>query len=346
MTGASGFLASHVVQQLLENGEYMVRGTVRSLANEKKVAPLRKLKPESAKYDLELVEADLMDKESWMEAVKDCTYVIHVASPFPNENPRDEMEVIRPAVEGTKNVLEACAKTKGAVKRVVLTSSGATIYAGRMSENKVFTEEDWAIEERSNPYEKSKIRAERAAWDLVKNLPDDERFELCTITPGFILGPVLQGSTCTSMEFHRRLLQREMPMVPRLSFPMCDVRDVARAHISAMKSPKAAGNRYITVTETMCIPELAKILDEEFRPLGYNVPTRVAPKFVLRCLALFDGSIKMILPQIGEEAHFDNSKAKKDLEYNPTDLKTSITDMAYSLIDAGFVKKTRKYQNR
>lgn len=42
--------------------------------------------------------------------------------------------------------------------------------------------------------------------------------------------------------------------------------------------------------------------------LGYNVPTRVAPKFVLRCLALFDGSIKMILPQIGEEAHFDNSK--------------------------------------
>ena len=61
-------------------------------------------------------------------AVKDCTYVIHVASPFPAENPRDEMEVIGPAVEGTKNVLEACAKTKGGVKRVVLTSSVASIY--------------------------------------------------------------------------------------------------------------------------------------------------------------------------------------------------------------------------
>jgi len=61
-------------------------------------------------------------------AVKDCTYVIHVASPFPAENPRDEMEVIGPAVEGTKNVLEACAKTKGGVKRVVLTSSCAAIY--------------------------------------------------------------------------------------------------------------------------------------------------------------------------------------------------------------------------
>ena len=61
-------------------------------------------------------------------AIKDCTYVIHVASPFPAVNPRDEMEVIGPAVEGTKNVLEACAKTKGGVKRVVLTSSAAAIY--------------------------------------------------------------------------------------------------------------------------------------------------------------------------------------------------------------------------
>lgn len=67
VTGASGFLASHVVLQLLESGEYMVRGTVRSLKNEQKVAPLRKLKPENAKYELELVEADLTDKESWAE---------------------------------------------------------------------------------------------------------------------------------------------------------------------------------------------------------------------------------------------------------------------------------------
>ena len=67
VTGASGFLASHVVQKLLETGEYKVRGTVRSLKNEKKVAPLRNLRPENAKYDLELVEAELMDKESWIE---------------------------------------------------------------------------------------------------------------------------------------------------------------------------------------------------------------------------------------------------------------------------------------
>ena len=67
MTGASGFLASHVVWKLLETGKYKVRGTVRSLKNEKKVAHLRNLKPENAKYDLELVEADLTDKGSWIE---------------------------------------------------------------------------------------------------------------------------------------------------------------------------------------------------------------------------------------------------------------------------------------
>jgi len=267
-----------------------------------------------------------------------------VASPFPAENPRDEMEVIGPAVEGTKNVLEACGKTKGGVKRVVLTSSVAAIYGGRIDEGTVFTEEDWSTEEGSTPYEKSKARAERAAWELVKNLPDDEKFELCTICPGFILGPVLQGSSCTSMEFHRRLLQREVPMVPKVGFAMCDVRDVAGAHIKAMTSPKAPGNRYITVTESMWAPEMAKILEEEFKPLGYNVPTRIAPKFGLRVLALFDGSVKMILPAVGKEIKTDNSKVKEDLDYQPTELRRSIIDMAYSLIDAGFVKKTTRYQ--
>ncbi|CAH3146527.1 unnamed protein product [Pocillopora meandrina] len=344
VTGASGFLASHVVRQLLEAGQYKVRGTVRSLANEEKVGPLRHLCPEYAMYELELVEADLMNKDSWQEAVKDCTYVIHVASPFPAVNPSNEMEVIGPAVEGTKNVLQACAQTKGGVKRVVLTSSVAAIYGGRLDEQITFTENDWANEEGSSPYEKSKNLAEKAAWELQKDLPDDERFELCVICPGFILGPVLQGSNCTSMEFHKRLLERQIPMVPRLSFAMCDVRDVAAVHITAMTSSKAPGNRYIVIKESMWTDEMAKILDEEFRSLGYKVPTRVAPKFGLRVLAMFDGSVKMILPAVGKEIRMDNSKVIQDLDFKPRELRNTVIDMAYSLIDAGFIKKTAKYQ--
>jgi nucleoside-diphosphate-sugar epimerase len=78
VTGASGFVATHLVKQLLEQG-YKVRGTVRSLKDEKKVAPLRKLAM-GAKHELELVEADLNDESSWLAAVKDCTCVMHTAS--------------------------------------------------------------------------------------------------------------------------------------------------------------------------------------------------------------------------------------------------------------------------
>lgn len=270
--------------------------------------------------------------------------MIHVASPFPAESPRDEMEVIRPAVEGTQNVLEACAKTKGGVKRVVMTSSSVAIHAGRIAEEHVFTEEDWSSEEGSIPYEKSKLRAEKAAWELVKNLPDDEKFELCCINPGLILGPVLHGSSCTSMEFHRRLLQREMPMVPRMSLGICDVRNVATAHITAMTSPKAPGNRYIAITDCIWIQEMAQILDEEFRPLGYNVPTSVCPTFLLKIVGWFDATVKMMIPGLNHELKLDNSKIKAELGFQPTDLKTTIIDMAYNLIDSGFIKKTPKYE--
>ncbi|CAH3128238.1 unnamed protein product [Pocillopora meandrina] len=339
VTGASGFLAMHVVKQLVDSREYIVRGTVRSLTNEKKVKPLKELSSE-----LELVEADLTKKESWIDAVKDCTYVIHVASPFPAATPRDEMEVIGPAVDGTKNVLEACAKTKGGVKRVVLTSSCAAVYGGRAGEDHLFNEEDWASEEESIPYEKSKLMAERAAWELVKNLPDDEKFELCCINPGLILGPVLHGSTCTSMEIHRRLLNREMPMLPKLSMGIVDVRDVAAAHIMALTSSKAPGNRYVTVSVCLWWDDMAKILDEEFRPLGYNVPTRVAPTFLLKITSWFDPTVKMIIPVLNKEVRLDNKKIKEDFGFQFRDEKTTILDMGYSLIDSGFIKATPKYQ--
>ncbi|XP_071496388.1 uncharacterized protein [Diadema antillarum] len=120
VTGASGYIASHIVQQLLEAG-YKVRGTVRSLSNAAKVEPLRKLCP-NASSDLELIEADLTKDEGWKEAVAGCVYVMHTASPFPFANPKDENEIIKPAVEGTTRVLQACVD-QGGVKRVVLTSS-------------------------------------------------------------------------------------------------------------------------------------------------------------------------------------------------------------------------------
>ena len=161
VTGASGYLATHCVQQLLNNG-YIVRGTVRNLNNEKKVRPLRSLS--HALERLELVEADLDNSDSWIAAVKNCDYVLHTASPFPIV--ADE-GVVKTAVNGTLRVLKACAK-EFSVKKVVLTSSCAAINEGHDDENRIFDERDWTIENSPKvlQYPRSKTAAERSAWDF------------------------------------------------------------------------------------------------------------------------------------------------------------------------------------
>jgi dihydroflavonol-4-reductase len=99
VTGASGYLAGHVIFYLLERN-YLVRGTVRSLKDPSKVDHLYKINPQH-KNNLEIVEAELLNKSSWDAAMKDIDFVIHLASPFPSKTPKNEFEVIRPAVEGT-----------------------------------------------------------------------------------------------------------------------------------------------------------------------------------------------------------------------------------------------------
>ncbi|EDV29631.1 uncharacterized protein TRIADDRAFT_19972 [Trichoplax adhaerens] len=340
VTGASGYLASHVVLQLLQKG-YRVRGTVRSLKSEKKVKPLREL-AENSEHSLELVEADLMEKECWTKAVEGCTYVCHIASPFPNRVPKNEMEIITPAVEGTKTVLAACAKS-GTVKRVILTSSIVAVGTIPKKDSN-FTEEDWLDPTTAMPYPKSKVLAEKAAWEFHKNLPDSEKFELVTMNPGYIQGPILRGTNCTSLEAISKMLERKMPRLPDICLSIVDVRDVAAAHIAGMTSPKAPGNRYILVSKCCRMLDVAAMLSEEFKSQGYNVPTKRAPRFLVRLASITDPSVKLILPQIGVAAVFSNDKAREELGITFRSVDETMKEMAYSVIDRGFVKKTSKYR--
>ena len=131
ITGITGFLGSHVCDYFLKDGSFDVRGTVRDKNNENKLAPLRKAFGENFNK-LELVEADLLKPETIDEAIKGCDYVIHTASPFPIEEPKDENVLIRPAVEGTLAAVKAAHKYK--VKRIIITSSVAAIM-GQKEEN-------------------------------------------------------------------------------------------------------------------------------------------------------------------------------------------------------------------
>jgi nucleoside-diphosphate-sugar epimerase len=195
-----------------------VRGTVRSLSNEQKVAHLRDLCPGSL-HTLELVEADLNSAEGWAEAVQGATFVCHVASPFPLKTPKDKNDLIKPAVEGTLHVLRAAAAASPPPSRVVVTSSFAAIGYGQESNpDKPYNENDnWTVvddpQHPINAYTESKTLAERAAWDFVESLPAEQRFELVTVNPSLVQGPMLSSNGCSSAQVAKDLLTGKVPVL-------------------------------------------------------------------------------------------------------------------------------------
>lgn len=209
---------------------------------------------------MELVEADLLKPESFDAAVAGCTYVIHTASPFVIEPPKDENVLIKPAVEGTLAVLRAAHKHR--VKRVVITSSVVAIQY-RTPENAmaIYDETSWSDIEACDPYSKSKTLAEKAAWEFQMSLPVDERFELVVLNPGNIQGP----SIVTNGDFSSGLMVNQFmsnfyPALPKVQMGVVDVRECAHAHLQALKVPEAANQRFILVSEVLWFTEMAAIL--------------------------------------------------------------------------------------
>ena len=346
VTGASGYVGTHLVKQLLEQGRFRVRGTVRNLSNEKKVKPLRELVAES-KYPLRLIEADLQNPKSWTEAVRRCRYVFHVASPLPLKIPKNADVLIKPAVEGTTNVLRACAES-GTVKRVVLTSSLASVSSGMYgnpgaAQDHVYTESDWSDESTCPPYERSKLKAEQAAWEFVKQLEEGKHFELVTVCPGGIVGPLLSASSGDASANFVTLPLTNTGL-PDVHFGLIDVRDVAAAHIAAMEKSEAAGNRYLLVhNETIALRQITEILATEFRPQGYKVPTKPVPKAGMWIAKFFNAAAKQLYPLIGKHLTWSNEKMKSELGIEPQKFETTVIDMGYSVIELGLVPKKRGY---
>jgi nucleoside-diphosphate-sugar epimerase len=344
VTGATGFIATHIIHQLLTEGRVKVRGTVRSVANEAKVKPLYELVP-NATYPLELVEADLSSDEKWGEAIRNCSHVYHVASPLPPGIPQDENQLITPAVNGTLSVLKACAEA-GTVKRVVLTSSVAAVCAGLYAKDtREYTEDDWSDEVICPPYEKSKLKAELAAWEFLETLEDNVKFELIAINPAVVVGPPLTTATgeATSLTSVKKLIGNEIPALIPLNLPLVDVRDVAAAHIAAMNIQGINGERFIITAENRWIKEIADVITHEFASQGYKVPSLVAPKAGVWIMKFFDVTIKMIYPCLDNVIRLRNDKMKSLLGIQPRDINQSIVDTCYGLIKMGNVPKGRFY---
>ena len=330
VTGGSGFVGSYCIIQLLKEG-YTVRTTIRSLD---KIDSLKETllagKVENMQ-NLTFIAANLTSDENWDQAVEGCDYVLHVASPFPAGEPKDENDIIIPARDGALRVLRAAQAAK--VKRVVLTSSFAAIGYTINPKNHVFTEDDWTDPNVKLPaYIKSKAIAERAAWDFMEKNAGSS-MELAVINPVGIFGPVLGKTFSSSIGMIVQLLSGKMPGIPQLSFGIVDVRDVADIHIKAMKNPAANGQRFLATSDgVITFPGIAKVLKSDVNLPVEKVPSKVLPNWLVKVGSLFKPELKPIIPQLGVVKTLSNTKAKSILNWSPRPTEATIKETAESLV--------------
>lgn len=339
VTGGSGFIGAHCIIHLLKAG-YQVRTTVRSLKKEIDVRAILKVAGVEPGDKLSFAVADLMSDAGWAEAVAGCDYVQHVASPFPPNVPKDENELIIPARDGALRVLKA--SRDAGVKRVVLTSSFAAIGYTPKPNNEPYTEKDWTNpNDKIAPYIKSKTIAEKAAWDFIAR--EGGKLELSVVNPVGVLGPVLSSDSSTSIQLVQRLLEGSVPGIPHLSFGIVDVRDVADLHLRAMTNPVAKGERFLAIGgDFMTMLDIAHILKARMGEAAKLVPTKTVPDWLLKIAAVFDSSIKIIIPELGKVKKATNEKAKRMLGWSPRSNEDTIVATAESLIKLGLLKQKRK----
>lgn len=328
VTGGTGFIGGWTVVELLRRG-YRVRTTVRSAARGQAVRDAVAGQVDAGDR-LELAEADLTSPDGWDDAVAGCSAVIHPASPLVGGDAPDPDELIVPARDGVLHVLRAAAAA--GVGRVVMTSAANTASPTSYTAGGVYDETTFSADDPAFPaYRRSKIVAERAAWDFMAGY--DGPTTLTTVLPGAVFGPVLSGGSLGSVQIIQRLLEGKMPGVPRVGLEVVDVRDVVDLHLRAMTSPAAAGERFLGTGEFLWMRDIAAALRAGLGEQGRRVPTRQLPDVAVRIAARRDPGLRSIIPGLGRRAVHSTEKARRVLGWTTRPAADTVVDTARSLFE-------------
>ncbi|KAJ5273049.1 hypothetical protein N7478_008174 [Penicillium angulare] len=328
LTGGSGFIAAHIVEILLQNNF----DTVVTVRSEEKGKRIIDAHPDTPKGKLSyVIVKDVAEDGAFDEAVKSdppFDYVLHTASPFHFNVGDPVKDFLDPAIKGTTGILKAIKAHAPSVKRVVITSSFAAIINSKQHP-KLYNETVWnpilweEALDHANVYRGSKTFAEKAAWDFVEK--EKPNFDISTINPPLVLGPIVHylnslDSLNTSNQRVRDLIQGKFKesLPPTGTFIWVDVRDVALAHVQAIKVRGAGGQRFFVVADYFSNKKIADTIRETHPQLESKLPPAdVADDF--------PGNIFQI----------DNSNSRQILgiEYKP--FKETISDTVDSLLEVG-----------
>ncbi|EAW09047.1 NAD dependent epimerase/dehydratase [Aspergillus clavatus NRRL 1] len=345
LTGANGFVASHILSILIERG-FAVTATVRSQA---KADDIITTHPSwKGKITFALV-SDFTSQQPFDELFANTTvpftHVIHTASPVKFNVQDIQKEMIEPAVMGTTEILKSAHRHGGpALKRFVLLSSAATVldsFEDLTREGPPYTEKDWnpvtaqqAIDRKDIVlgYNVSKIQGEQTAWAFMEtNNPD---FDLTVINPVVITGPMAHpisgpGSINETNHFAiASFIDGTHTTVEDVRFPFwhfVDVRDVARSHVDALTNPAAGGQRIVLIAGLLTPQLVVNIIRKNFPGLRDRVP---------------EGNPSQILPAGVHPNDWDTrlsldvlSKGTADGRWEYIELEKSVTDAVQSMID-------------
>ena len=372
VTGANGFLASHIVKQLLEEG-YRVRGTVRNKvphvdggfvffspfavfllvrltvlftqSDLRKTGHLLAL-PHAAER-LELFNADLTVVGSFDAAFDGCQTVLHVAMPVVMASKNPMRDIVDPALKGVANVVESVRRNVKSIRKVIYTSSLETIGdVARARLGETFTENDWnESADMSSPYSFAKVAAEKAVVEAFSEAKELRRVRLIRLLPGWISGPLLNGNAAppVSLEPFRALGSGEYPFAPRLNVQVVDVRDCARAHVLAVAEPISHSNHRIAVTSDVIIS--MKELCDISRRMYPSIPwaSIVMPDIFLYVATLWDARLSygFLRDNLGIVYRVSNEQSVSVLNMRYRPVEDTLRDSVASLLEHDLLP--RKY---